>query len=583
MRTQKRHRSSGRRGLVIFLVVLVCILALLLAGAAYLLLHGGIPVLQPTEAPTEALTEPPTEAPTEPPHNWQPGFVAAAGLTAQYCDESGAPLGTLVRGTQVEYELTADGKTAILLDGVTVYLARDAGIVEQLADCIPVHSLFVKTAVNLRDSDGRLLNAFAEKGTAVEVTGCDYVDQEGNVHMFRVELGEEEGYIMPWYLADNQEAAIANYDDGDYATHASREDLYGGGGAANLDYFPREKGPIEGNEMPTECRTLYLVNWRLDEVDSYLQIANNSGINAFVVDITDGGSIGYAGEVMKTHCPTGAAAANNTVEEYQAAIKKIKDAGYYVIGRITTFNDSYFVKDHPENAIRDTAGQPLELSGEYWPTPYNRSNWQYKVDLAVEAVELMGFNEIQFDYVRFPDSTWRYEEDGTIDFRNTYGETKAQAIQRFLMYATDILHEKGVYVSADVYGESAFNYVTAYGQYWPAISNVVDAISGMPYPDHFGASGNWRPWEHPYDILYSWGQSVMTRQGETATPAAVRTWIQAYDAIREPYNTYGADEVYAQIKALRDSGCLGGFMTWNALSSLDKYTVMMPAFAPPQE
>ena len=168
-----------------------------------------------------------------------------------------------------------------------------------------------------------------------------------------------------------------------------------------------------------------------------------------------------------------------------------------------------------------------------------------------------------------------------MDFRNALGETKAQAIQRFLMYATDILHEHGAYVSADVYGESAYTYVTAYGQYWPAVSNVVDAISGMPYPDHFGASGSWKPWEHPYETLHSWGQHVMNRQAETATPAAVRTWIQAYNAIHKPYTKYGPAEVSAQIKALRDTGCTGGYMTWNANGSLDKYTYLIPAFDPP--
>jgi len=301
-----------------------------------------------------------------------------------------------------------------------------------------------------------------------------------------------------------------------------------------------------------------------------------------VVDIVDGGSIGYAADVMKAWCPTAAAAANNTLEDYQAAIRKLRKAGYYVIGRITTFNDSYFVQDHPEYAISNTEGVPLKLSGEYWPTPYSRSVWQYKVDLAVEAVELMGFNEIQFDYVRFPDNTYRYDKAGTIDYRNTYGETKAQAVQRFLMYAADILREHGAYVSADVYGESAYNYVTAYGQYWSAISNVVDVISGMPYPDHFGASGSWLPWEHPYDTLYSWGQNVAVRQTETATPAVVRTWIQAYNAIHEPYTVYGPNQVAAQIRALRATGCTGGYMTWNAGSSIDKYTWLIPAFEAPE-
>jgi hypothetical protein len=371
-----------------------------------------------------------------------------------------------------------------------------------------------------------------------------------------------------------------NYDNGSYAIHAARGNQYGGGSADNLDYFPREKGPIPGNEMPEECRTLYLVNWRLEELDKYIAIADASGINAFVVDIVDGGAVGYAADVMTANCPTGAAAANNTVEEYRAAIQKLKDAGYYVIGRITTFNDTYYVKDHPEYAIADLNGNPLRLSGAYWPSPCSRTVWQYKVDLAVEAVELMGFQEIQFDYVRFPDSTYRYDKAGTIDYRNTYGETKAQSVQRFLMYAADILHEHGAYVSADVYGESAYTYVTAYGQYWSAISNVVDVISGMPYPDHFGASGSWKPWEHPYDTLYSWGQCVMQRQAETATPAAVRTWIQAYNAIRKPYNKYGPEEIAAQIRGLRDSGCSGGYMTWNAKSSLDKYTSLIPAFEP---
>lgn len=575
-----RSKGKGLKWLVIVLVIL-CVLALGFLGWKFLLpqIRDHFSATPPTveTQPTEA----PTTEPTDPTENWETGFIASLDLEVEYHSEDGVLLGLLPRGAQVKYEKGADGRTQILWEGVTGYLSDNAYIAANAADVIPAHTLYVRTAVNLRTAEGKLLAAFAEKGNAVEVTGCDYLKEDGTVHMYRVNLGDEEGYMMPWYLTDTQEAADANYDNGSYAIHADRSNRYGGGGAANLDYFPREKGPIPGNEMPEECRTLYVVNWRVQEIDRYIEIANNSGINAFVVDIADGGAIGYPSDVMTENCPSGAAAALNTVEEYQTAIQKIKDAGYYVIGRITTFNDSYFVKDHPEYAICNTSGTPLRLSGEYWPTAYSRDAWQYKVDLAAEAVELMGFNEIQFDYVRFPDRTGSYESAGTIDFRNTYGETKAQAIQRFLMYATDILHEKGAYVSADVYGESAFTYVTAYGQYWPAISNVVDAISGMPYPDHFGPIGDYLPWEHPYNTLYNWGQSVMSRQAETATPAAVRTWIQAYNAIREPYNTYGANEVAAQIRGLRDAGCTGGFMTWNAGADLGKYRSLIPAFAPP--
>lgn len=557
--------------------VLIFALFLLTAGCG----HPEAP--ETTEALPDETTVPPTTVVTEPPHHWVTGYISTLNSDADYCDEAGTALGTLTRGTQVQYEITQEGKISLLLGDTIVYLDEAAVVVTEPDEVIPEHTLFVRTAVNLRDQEGRLLETFAEKGTALEVIGCDYLLEAGRVHMYRVRMGEAEGYILPWYLADSQEEALTNYDNGSYAIHEARKNQYGGGSADNLDYFPREKGPIEGIDMPQECRALYLVSWRLEELDKYIAIADNSGINAFVVDIVNGCDIGYAADVLQAYCPTGAAAANNTVEVYREAIQRLKDAGYYVIGRITTFNDSFFVQDHPEYAIANLDGAPLRLSGEYWPSPYIRDVWQYKVDLAVEAVELMGFHEIQFDYVRFPDSTYRYDKAGTIDYRNSVGETKAQAIQRFLMYATDILHEHGAYVSADVYGESAYTYVTAYGQYWPAISNVVDVISGMPYPDHFGAAGSWLPWEHPYDTLYAWGQHVMLRQQETATPAAVRTWIQAYNAIREPYTKYGPDEVYAQIRALRDTGCTGGYMTWNAGSSLDKYAWLIPAFNPPKD
>jgi len=249
-----------------------------------------------------------------------------------------------------------------------------------------------------------------------------------------------------------------------------------------------------------------------------------------------------------------------------------------VIGRITTFNDTYFVADHPECAISDPEGKPLRLHGTYWPSPYDRSVWEYKLALALEGVETLGMNEIQFDYVRFPDQVFSYEKEGRIDYNNTMNETKAQAIQRFLVFAADALHEAGAYISCDVFGEAAYDYVTAYGQYWPAMSNVVDAISGMPYPDHFGASGSYLPWEHPYETMYEWGKKAALRQTETTSPAQVRTWIQCYNAIREPYTRYGAEQVADQIRALEDAGLMGGYMTWHSGSDLEKYKSQKAAY-----
>ncbi len=554
------------------LTIIGCVLAAVLVVGGIILACVG------AEDPVETQ---PSET-TAPPKVYSSGFVASLELNAAYFDAEGTELGTFLRGTQVEYFVTTEGKTEILVDGVVAYLQEGAAVVDDIADVIPAHTLYIRTPVNLRDVNGKLLPAFGNKGVAVEVTGYDFLGEDGSVHMYRVDLDGEDGYIMPWYLADNAEDALKNYDEeGIYAIHAKRGNPWGGGDGASLDYFPRDKGPIEGNVMPEECRSMYIASWKVGSIDQYLKVAKDSGINTFVVDIMDGSAIGYTSEVMKHYSPSAVKHAANSVEKYQKAIQKIKDAGYYVVGRITTFNDSFFIKDNPETAITDNHGNPLKLSKSYWPTAYNRLIWQYKVDLAVEAVELMGFHEIQFDYVRFPDLTAKYEKAGTIDYHNTYGETKAQAIQRFLMYATDILHEKGVYVSADVFGEAANAYVTAYGQYWPAISNVVDVISGMPYPDHYAKEGSWVPWLHPYDTIYRFGVTAVKRQAETPTPAVIRTWIQGHDTTwKTPNAIYGVKEVSAQIKALRDSGCSGGYMIWGA--SLSKYKTIVSAFAAPK-
>ncbi len=556
-------------------VILACVLVALVA-----IVVGIILLCTAGSAGTGPAATEPTTAPTEPPKVYSSGFVACVEPQVAYLDGNGETLGTFLRGTEVQYFVTDSGKIELLMDGEIAYLQDGASVVSDIASVIPSHTLYVRSTVNLRDENAKLLAPLGVKGMAVLVIGYDYLDDAGNAHMYRVDMDGEIGYILPWYLTDSAEDALKNYDNGSYEKHANRGNRYGGGGAADLDYYPRQKGEIAGNVMPAECRTLYVASWNVGNIDAYLKVAKNSGINAFVVDIMDGTAIGYASDVMKQYSPSAVKYAAYSVEKYQKAIQKIKAEGYYVIGRITTFNDSFFVKDHPETAITDNHGNALKLSKSYWPTAYNRLIWQYKVDLAVEAVELMGFNEIQFDYVRFPDLTYKYEKAGTIDYHNTYNETKAQAIQRFLMYATDILHEKGVYVSADVFGEAANSYVTAYGQYWPAISNVVDVISGMPYPDHYAKEGDWVPWLHPYDTIKRFAVTAMYRQEETATPAIVRTWIQGHDTYwKKPNATYGTKEVAAQIKALRDAGCSGGYMIWGA--SLSKYKTLVSAFAPP--
>ena len=558
MSTKEKTGSSGRTAGILFILLALAAVAVL---GVYIYRQ-----LQPPKAPETAI-----------------GYVASETASAPVYDaDSGAELGVLVRGSQVAYVAAdvetprEDGRVRVV-NGEGYVLLDASHLADDLSRTVQVETVYALRGMSLLDETGAVPGCAVEKGMALAVTGFDGLDENGEVR-WQVSCQRGEGYIAAANVRMTEDEALAQYDAELYQLHASRGDSWGGGDAAGLDYYPVEKGAIEGNVMPDEVRALYLNGSAVQYADSYLRVAEGSGVNAFVVDIVDGTAVSYASPVMQQYSPSAYAAAMDTRENFQTNIQKLKAAGYYLIGRITVFNDAHLAADHPEQVICDLEGTPLKISSMYWPSAYDRTVWQYKVDLALEAAAL-GFNEIQFDYIRFPDGAYSYEKAGTIDYRNAYGESKAQAVQRFLLYAAERLHSAGYYLSGDVFGECANPYVTACGQYWPAISAAVDAISGMPYPDHYSAQGDYKPWEHPYDTVHMFGAAAAARQAETASPAAVRTWIQAYNAIREPYNTYGAEEVAAEVRALRDTGCSGGFMTWNGGSDINKYQSIISALS----
>lgn len=550
--TKKKHGT----GAAVVLIVL-CLLALGTLG--YIIWRQFNPVVPETAA----------------------GYVAAAGTTAPVYDENGTQLGSLVRGSAVQYvaEDAEGGADRVRVVNGEGYAYLDAAnLTADYNGAVLTETVYALRGMSLTDETGAVPGCAVEKGMALTVTGFDGLDENGEVLRWAVSCDRGEGYIDGENVRLTAEEAAVQYNDTLYALHASRGDAWGGGDATGLDYYPTEKPAFTDNVMPDEVRALYLNGSAIQYADSYIRLAQGTGINAFVVDIVDGTAVSYASPVMQQYSPSAYAAAQDTMEGFKANVQKLRDAGYYVIGRITVFNDAHLAADHPEYVISDLNGTPLKISSMYWPSAYNRTVWQYKVDLALEAAAL-GFNEIQFDYIRFPDGAYKYEQAGTIDYKNTYGESKAQAVQRFLIYAAQRLHDAGYYISGDVFGECANAYVTACGQYWPAISSVVDAISGMPYPDHYSAQGDYKPWEHPYTTVYNFGESAMARQSETASPGAVRTWIQCYNAIREPYNHYGAAELADEVRALRDAGCTGGFMTWNGASDIDKYAEVISALS----
>ena len=455
------------------------------------------------------------------------------------------------------------------------YYVNAKQLVKNVKDVVLEKERYVRTSVTVyeNETDSKIAS-FIKKGNKLDIIGYDKLFDDGNVNMYKIKYNDTEGYVYSKYLVNDKESADSVYNEnGVYDIHKDRKfkgrELYGGK-ASTLDYYPYERVEFEDNKLLKKAKTMYLNAGTIGSIDSYLKIAKENGVNAIVVDIKDG-ALAYSSNVAKEISPTAYATAINDNSSYKSAIDKIKDAGIYAIGRIVVFNDVHYGKDHPEDCISSTASSRL------WPSAYSRGAWYYNVELAKEAVKEMGFNEIQFDYVRFPEDAYNMSIKGNSDFKNKYDEEKAEAVQNFLFYATDQIHKVGAYLSVDVFGECSGEYVTAYGQYWPAISNIVDAISSMPYTDHFGRSVD--TWTNAYQTVYNWAKGAAARQKEIPTPAVARTWITAYDTpYWKPTVIYNASKIEDQVKALYDAGLDGGFITWNSASSLAKYEQIKTAF-----
>ena len=485
----------------------------------------------------------------------------------------------LVRGKKVIYS----GKKVNMNDNEYLliefdnkeYYVNAKQLVKNVKDVVLEKERYVRTSVTVyeNETDSKIAS-FIKKGNKLDITGYDKLLDDGNVNMYKIKYNDTEGYVYSKYLVNDKESADSVYNEnGVYDIHKDRKfkgrELYGGK-ASTLDYYPYERVEFEDNKLLKKAKTMYLNAGTIGSIDSYLKIAKENGVNAIVVDIKDG-ALAYSSNIAKEISPTAYATAINDNSSYKSAIDKIKDAGIYAIGRIVVFNDVHYGKDHPDDCISSTASSRL------WPSAYSRGAWYYNVELAKEAVKEMGFNEIQFDYVRFPEDAYNMSINGNSDFKNKYDEEKAEAVQNFLFYATDQIHKVGAYLSVDVFGECSGEYVTAYGQYWPAISNIVDAISSMPYTDHFGRGVD--TWTNAYQTVYNWAKGAATRQKEIPTPAVARTWITAYDTpYWKPTVIYNASKIEDQVRALYDAGLDGGFITWNSASSLAKYEQIKTAF-----
>ena len=462
----------------------------------------------------------------------------------------------------------------ILFEG-SKYYANEQNLTKEKKDIVLENQKYVRTSVTIykKENDSKI-SSFIKKGNLLQIIDYDYLDNKGNVNMYKIIADSKEGWVYGKYLVDTETEANENYNENKvYDTHKNRKysyELYGGK-ASTLDYYPYEKVSFENNPLLKDAKAIYINGSAIKDIDSYIEIATSSGVNAIVLDIKDG-ALAYPVEVAKEYSMTAYNNAINSFEKYKSAAKKIKDANIYLIGRIVVFNDTHYGKDHPEDCIISP------VSSQKWPSAYSRGAWEYNVELALSAIKDMSFNEIQFDYVRFPETSYNMSTNSNTNFKNYYNEEKAEAVQNFLFYATDQIHKAGAYLSVDVFGECSNEYVTSYGQYWPAISNIVDVISSMPYTDHFGRNND--TWTNAYRTVYNWALGAAKRQTEIPTPAIARTWITSYDTpYWNPTVVYNADKISDQAQALVNAGLNGGFITWNSLSSLSKYNQIKSAFS----
>jgi hypothetical protein len=356
-----------------------------------------------------------------------------------------------------------------------------------------------------------------------------------------------------------------------------------GPGGGSLPVEPSEKRPPpppvhlpdSGSrphfQRPAAIRGVYLNAWasgstrRLNE---FVELARSTEVNAFVMDIKDAtGYVSYASGVPAVR--EVGALDEIRIRDIAGTLRRLEAEGIYPIARIVIVKDPLLVSARPHLAVQDTAGGVWVDSKELvWLNLYNREVWEYHVALAEEAARL-GFPEIQWDYVRFPDAS---EEDmaRAVFPGDTLGP-RSEAVRAFLGHARERLDALGYDVSmtADVFGvTTTFSRDVGIGQLWERFIDRVDAALPMVYPSHYwqGSFDIEDPNAHPYEVVREAMEDATRRSARVEGAGRVIPWLQDF-TLGPP--RYEAPEVRAQIQAVYDAG-LEEWVLWNPGS---RYTV----------
>lgn len=300
-------------------------------------------------------------------------------------------------------------------------------------------------------------------------------------------------------------------------------------------------------------------------MDQLVDLVDQTELNAMVIDIKD--DLGYI--TYKTDNPDLIkwGKPQPFIRDIDALMARLQKHDIYPIARIVVFKDTILAKKHPELSFRHKDGSVWSNGkGDSFVNPYNKEVWDYNIEIAKEAAKL-GFKEIQFDYVRFPEG-FEKRADSLIYTKNEM--SRVDAVSSFVKYAKEQLEPLGVRVSVDIFGYAAsVPAAEGIGQDFVKISDNVDVISPMIYPSHYttGWFNAKDPDKAPYQTIKGAVKDTQTKLAELGEKQPIiRPWIQDFTASwlgSGHYIKYGKHEVEEQIRALKEMK-VDEFLLWNA-------------------
>jgi hypothetical protein len=311
---------------------------------------------------------------------------------------------------------------------------------------------------------------------------------------------------------------------------------------------------------PFTPQALYLTVYGIGSTtlrEGALALVDSGAVNTLVIDVKgDRGIIPYPSALPLANAD--GARKVTTIPDLTNLVKSLHEKGVYAIARIVTFKDQPLATTRPDLAVRYANGALYrDREGLAWTDPYQPAARAYNIGVAVEAARA-GFDEIQFDYVRFPDSPSRLRFAGPTDQRG-----RLATIAGFLAEARRALAPFNTYLAVDIFGYVCWNLDdTGIGQRLEEIAPNVDYLSPMLYPSgfQFGIPGYRNPVAHSYEIVR---QSLdQANQRLKISPKRFRPWLQAFKDYAFDHRLFDAKEVAAQVRAANDFGS-DGWMLWN--------------------